>query len=68
MARTVSMVKICDSSIVRPFCLIYETCLHTGVFPDNWKKANILPIHEKESKQLKKKTKLLTDITLTFLW
>ena len=50
---SVSMVKICDSSIVRPLCLIYETCMHTGLFPDNWKKANILPIHKKESRQLK---------------
>ena len=32
---SVSMVKTCDSSIVRPLCLIYGTCLHTGVFPDN---------------------------------
>ena len=51
---SVSVVKICDSSIVRPLCLIYETCLHTGVFLDNWKKANVLPIHRKESRQLKK--------------
>ena len=51
---SVSMVKICDSSIVRPLCLIYETCLHTGLFPDNWKKASVLPIHRKESRQLKK--------------
>ena len=51
---SVFMVKICDSSIVRPLCLVYETCLHTGIFPDNWKKANVLPIHKKESRQLKK--------------
>ena len=51
---SVSMVKICDSSIVRPLCLTYETCMHTGLFPDNWKKANVLPIHKKESRQLKK--------------
>ena len=53
---SVSMVKICDSSIVGPLCLIYETCMRTGLFPDNWKKANVLPIHKKESGQLKKKS------------
>ena len=53
---SVSMVKICDSSIIRPLCLIYETCLHAGIFPDNWKKAKVLPIHKNESRQLKKKT------------
>ena len=48
---SVSMVKICDSSIVRPLCLMYETYMHTG---ENWnrKKANVLPIQE--SRQLKK--------------
>ena len=37
---SVSMDKICDSSIIRPLCLIYKTCMHTGLFPENWKKAN----------------------------
>ena len=59
---SVSVVKICDSSIVRSLCLIYET----GLFPDNWKKANVLPIHKKESRQLRKK--LPIDITITCLW
>ena len=51
---SVSMVKICDSSIVRPLWLIYETCMHTGLFPDNWKKANVLPVYKTESRQLRK--------------
>ena len=49
-----SIVKICGSSVALPLCLIYETCLHTGVFPDNWEKVNILPVHKKESCLLKK--------------
>ena len=28
--------------------------MHTGLFPDNWKKANVFPFHKKESRQLKK--------------
>ena len=51
---SVSMVKNCDFGIVQPFCLIYEMWLHTGVFPDNCKKGNILPIHKKERRQLEK--------------
>ena len=51
---SVSMLKICDYSIVRPLCLIYKECLGTGNFPMSWKKANVLPIHKKESRQLKK--------------
>ena len=26
----------------------------TGIFPDIWKKANVLPVHKKESRQIKK--------------
>ena len=26
----------------------------TGIFPDIWKKANIIPVHKKESRQIKK--------------
>ena len=48
------MAKICDSGIVMPLCLIYEKCTMTGTFPDIWKKANVLPVHKKESRQIKK--------------
>ena len=50
------MLNVCDYSIVRPLCLIYKECLKTGNFPMSWKNANILPIHKKESRQLKKIT------------
>ena len=51
---SISMVKICDSGIVKPLCLIYEKSMMTGIFPDIWKKANVLPVHKKESGQIKK--------------
>ena len=50
---SISMIKICDAEIVIPLCLIYEKCLATGKFPEIWKKANVLPIHKKESRQIK---------------
>ena len=50
---SISMIKICDAEIVIPLCLIYEKCLATGKFPEIWKKANVLPIHKKESRQVK---------------
>ena len=31
--------------------LIFKTCLRTGIFPLEWKKANIVPIHKKGDKQ-----------------
>ena len=51
---SVFMIKICDISIVEPLCLIFEKCLETGTYPSIWKKANIIPVHKKESRQNKK--------------
>ena len=50
---SVSMIKICDMSIVEPLCLIFEKCLETGSYPSIWKKANVISIHKKESRQNK---------------
>ena len=46
------MLKICDEAIVLPLKLIYTNCLEKGVYPNLWKKANVLLIHKKESHQL----------------
>ena len=51
---SINMIKICDTEIVKPLYLIYVKCLETGRFPSNWKRANVLPIHKKESRQIKK--------------
>ena len=48
------MIELCDIEIVKPLYLIYMKCLETGRFPSSWKKANVLPIHKKENRQLKK--------------
>ena len=50
---SISMIKICDAEIVIPRCLIYEKFLINGKFPEIWKKANVLPIYKKESRQVK---------------
>ena len=48
------MIKLCDTALVLPLSLIFEKSISTCVFPDMWKKANVLPIHKKESRRLKK--------------
>ena len=50
---SISMIKICDSAIVEPLCLNFERCLETGVYPTSWKRANIIPVHKKISRQSK---------------
>ena len=47
------MLKICDSSIVKPIRIIFETSLKTGIFPGKWKMSNVCPIHKKKSKNYK---------------
>ena len=48
---SICMLKICVSSIYKPLEMIYKHCIETGVFPSEWKKANIVPIHKKGDKQ-----------------
>ena len=51
---SISKLKICDEAIVLHLKLIHNNCLEKGVYPNLWKKANVLPIHKKESCQLTK--------------
>ena len=48
------MIKLCGKSIVYPLKLIFEASLQGVEFPDYWKKANVVPVHRKESKNLVK--------------
>ena len=48
---SIRMLKICGSSIYKPLEMIFKQCIETGVFPTEWKKANIVPIHKKGDKQ-----------------
>ena len=47
---SINMIKLCNIETVK----IYTECLETGRFLSSWKKANVLPIHIKENRQLKK--------------
>ena len=48
----VKMIKICDDSVAHPLTLIFQNSLAAGTFANNWKKANIFPIHKKMIKKL----------------
>ena len=49
---SVSMVKICDESLVKPLFNIFQFSLETGNFPGYWKRGNIVPVHKKGNKDL----------------
>ena len=49
---TIRMLKICGDSILKPLELIFKSCLENGKFPNEWKKANVVPVHKRNNKQL----------------
>ena len=49
---SIRMIKICEESISLPLKIIFETSLKHGVFPEIWKKANVVPSHKKGDKTL----------------
>ena len=51
---SIRMIKIFDTSICRPLKLIFQSCLESGKFPIEWKKANVVPVHKKGDKQILK--------------
>ena len=48
---SIRMLKICGKSICRPLELIFSECISNGVFPSEWKKGNVVPIHKKNDRQ-----------------
>ena len=51
---SICMLKLCGESIYKPFNLTFKSCLKTGQFPSEWKKANVVPVFKKVDKQLVK--------------
>ena len=47
----IRMIKMCNKTLVYPLKLIFKDSIQAGVFPDCWKKANVVPIYKKESKK-----------------
>ena len=51
---SIKMIKFCEESITIPLKIIFDEALKCGVFPEIWKKANVVPVHKKEDKTLVK--------------
>ena len=58
------MLKICGSFVCRPLQIIYKSCLERGKFPQEWKKANAVPVYKKNNKQLVKKQRPISLLPL----
>ena len=47
---SIRMLKLCGDSFWL-LELIFKDCLTNGIFPSDWKKGNIVPVHKKNDKQ-----------------
>ena len=50
-AISIRMLKICDLSVIKPLSYLFKNCLKECIFPEAWKKANVVPIFKKGSRQ-----------------
>ena len=41
---SIRMLKVSGDAMIEPFFKIFKNCLKCGIFPDDWKKGNIVPI------------------------
>ena len=49
---SVNMIKLSGNALCEPLKLIFNNILVTGIFPSQWKRANVTPVHKKDNKQL----------------
>ena len=48
---SIRMLRMSGDAIIEPLFKIFKNCLKCGIFPDDWKKRNIVPIFKKGDKQ-----------------
>ena len=51
---SIKMIKLGDTAIIDPLFVIFKNCIAKGIFPEIWKRANVIPIHKKSKKDLLK--------------
>ena len=51
---SIRMIKICDEIVALPLKIIFDTAIKSGCYPEKWKRANVVPVHKKETKNILK--------------
>ena len=49
---SVNMIKLCAKELCAPLKLTFNNILVTGIYPDQWKMANVTPVNKKDNKQI----------------
>ena len=63
---SIRMIQLCGKSIALPLKLFFKTILEEGTFPEHWKNSNVVPIHNKESKNLIKNYRPISLLPIFF--
>ena len=63
---SIRMIKICSTSICKPLRLTFNHYLYNGIYPCEWTKADLVPIHKKRWQINLKKLLLLLFFELLF--
>ena len=53
------MIKISDDALALPLKIVFKNCIQNGIFQEIWRMANIVPVHKKNSKNLKQSYHLI---------
>ena len=48
------MLKLCGKYTCKLLELVFQSCIKLGKFPNEWKMANIVPVHKRSHKQFLK--------------
>lgn len=48
---SIHVIEISDDSIIKPLQMIFKSFMEIGIFPNEWKKMNFVPIYKKGDKQ-----------------
>ena len=57
---SIKMLKLCSASICKPLEIIFNRCLETGTFSNDWKKGNVVPVFKKSDKRILKNYRLIS--------
>ena len=61
---SIRMIKMFAASIVVLLTIIFNKALTTSVYPDIWKRGNVVPVHKKESKNLLKNYRPISSLPI----
>ena len=49
---SIKLIKICGNAISKPLFIIFKNCISKSYFPKKWIKANVVPVHKKNERNI----------------